>query len=240
MITPHPSSLTASSRCATVSSPRFLTRVLTLVPSPHAQPRPRAWQIACIVTNANLEPLDDGVEYIAHADAAVLDSMNEWSVTVALPSSHPRSNSQQGAYTTSATHAVNQRVWQVRQTAWQGTHHQSSACDSGSPHHAYTLALFPFSQTGLTAACLASPHTLAAIDTLVSTYVRRHFPAGSRALLAGNSVHADAAFIRKDLPELASLLHYRILDVSSVREMVARWYPKVEEQRPRSVEAEHR
>lgn len=45
------------------------------------------------------------------------------------------------------------------------------------------------------------------------------------ALLAGNSVHADKAFINKDLPLLASKLHYRILDVSSIKEIGRRWYP---------------
>lgn len=55
---------------------------------------------------------------------------------------------------------------------------------------------------------------------------------------AGNSVHADRAFINKDLPKLASLLHYRILDVSSIKELTARWYPNL--QRPRKEDSAHR
>jgi len=62
------------------------------------------------------------------------------------------------------------------------------------------------------------------------------------ALLAGNSVHADRAFINKDLPLLASKLHYRILDVSSIKELARRWYPKAlaESRLKRKEDAEHR
>lgn len=65
------------------------------------------------------------------------------------------------------------------------------------------------------------------VDDLVATYVAQHFPPGfSMALLAGNSVHADRAFINKDLPKLAEKLHYRILDVSTIKELASRWYPE--------------
>ena len=50
--------------------------------------------------------------------------------------------------------------------------------------------------------------------------------------LAGNSVHADKAFIRKDMPELHEFLHYRIVDVSTIKECVIRWMP-VEFKAPR-------
>ena len=43
--------------------------------------------------------------------------------------------------------------------------------------------------------------------------------------LAGNSVHMDKAFLRKDMPRLHNFLHYRIVDVSTVKELVARWMP---------------
>lgn len=51
-------------------------------------------------------------------------------------------------------------------------------------------------------------------------------------------MHADRAFINKDLPKLAALLHYRILDVSSIKELTARWYPEL--QRPRKEDSAHR
>lgn len=75
------------------------------------------------------------------------------------------------------------------------------------------------------------------VDDLVSAYVSKHFPDGM-ALLAGNSVHADKAFIKKDLPKVASLLHYRILDVSSFKEVARRWYPQL--QLPRKEDSAHR
>lgn len=77
------------------------------------------------------------------------------------------------------------------------------------------------------------------VDSLISTYILKHFPPGSGpALLAGSSVHADRAFIDKDLPQTASLLHYRILDVSSIKELARRWYPNV--RGPRKEDSSHR
>jgi len=58
------------------------------------------------------------------------------------------------------------------------------------------------------------------------------------AILAGNSVHADRAFINKDLPQLASLLHYRIIDVSSIKELAIRWYTGIST--PRKESSRHR
>lgn len=53
-------------------------------------------------------------------------------------------------------------------------------------------------KTGLTASCLSSKLTMAEVDDSVASYVKQHFPPGySMALLAGNSVHADRAFINK-------------------------------------------
>ncbi|GAA6062869.1 hypothetical protein JCM10212_000791 [Sporobolomyces blumeae] len=97
-------------------------------------------------------------------------------------------------------------------------------------------------KTGLTQACLDSKYSMEEVDSLVSAYVAKHFPAPTLALLAGNSVHADRSFINKDLPLLASKLHYRILDVSSIKELARRWYPKAVAQSKlkRKEEADHR
>ncbi|GAA5829519.1 hypothetical protein JCM5353_001279 [Sporobolomyces roseus] len=97
-------------------------------------------------------------------------------------------------------------------------------------------------KTGLTRACLNSQHSMEEVDSLVTAYVTKHFPPSTPALLAGNSVHADRAFINKDLPLLASKLHYRILDVSSIKELARRWYPKAlaESRLKRKEDAEHR
>jgi len=48
-----------------------------------------------------------------------------------------------------------------------------------------------------------------------------------RAPLAGNTVGMDKAFLERDMPELMALLHYRVVDVSSIKELVRRWYPRV-------------
>lgn len=60
----------------------------------------------------------------------------------------------------------------------------------------------------------------------VLDYVREHCPDGSRPPLAGNTVGTDRAFIARDLPELETFLHYRIVDVSSIKELARRWYPR--------------
>lgn len=60
----------------------------------------------------------------------------------------------------------------------------------------------------------------------VLTYVRTHCPDGSRPPLAGNTVATDRSFLARDMPTLESFLHYRIVDVSSIKELSRRWYPR--------------
>ena len=60
----------------------------------------------------------------------------------------------------------------------------------------------------------------------VLAYVRAHCPEGSRPPLAGNTVGTDRAFISRDMKELDAFLHYRIVDVSSIKELARRWYPR--------------
>ena len=57
-------------------------------------------------------------------------------------------------------------------------------------------------------------------------YITSHVPDSFRAPLAGSSVYVDRIFIRRDLPRVDSYLHYRIIDVSSFKELVRRWYPR--------------
>lgn len=67
---------------------------------------------------------------------------------------------------------------------------------------------------------------MAQVDALCTAYVAQHFPPGfSLALLAGNSVGTDKIFLEKDLPQLHDLLHYRVLDVSTLKELASRWNP---------------
>jgi oligoribonuclease len=67
---------------------------------------------------------------------------------------------------------------------------------------------------------------LAEAEDLVLGYVRQHVPEPRRAPLCGNSVGTDRGFIARDMPALDDYLHYRIVDVSSVKELARRWYPR--------------
>ena len=58
-------------------------------------------------------------------------------------------------------------------------------------------------------------------------YVREHVPEPRTAPLAGNSIATDRGFIARDMPELDAHLHYRMVDVCSIKELCRRWYPRV-------------
>ena len=68
--------------------------------------------------------------------------------------------------------------------------------------------------------------TLREAEERVLEYVREHVPEPGKAALAGNTVGTDRAFLARDMPELESWLHYRIVDVSSIKELTRRWYPR--------------
>ena len=68
--------------------------------------------------------------------------------------------------------------------------------------------------------------TLEEAEQQVLGYIREFCPEGSRPPLAGNTVATDRAFLSRDMPDLESYLHYRIVDVSSIKELSRRWYPR--------------
>jgi oligoribonuclease len=68
--------------------------------------------------------------------------------------------------------------------------------------------------------------TLEDAEQQVLGYIREHCPEGSRPPLAGNTVATDRAFLARDMPDLESFLHYRIVDVSSIKELSRRWFPR--------------
>lgn len=74
---------------------------------------------------------------------------------------------------------------------------------------------------------LATGTTLADAQEQVLQYVRQWVPEGGKAPLAGNSVGTDKVFLDRDMPELIGHLHYRVIDVSSIKELARRWYPRV-------------
>ncbi len=121
-------------------------------------------EIACIVTDGELNPLDEGVDVVIKPPAEALDGMPE--------------------------------VVREMHTA-----------------------------SGLLAE-LAAGLTLAEAQDLVLGYVRKHVPQARRVPLCGNSIATDRAFLARDMPELDAFLHYRMIDVSSVKELARRWYPR--------------
>ena len=63
-------------------------------------------------------------------------------------------------------------------------------------------------------------------------YIRKFCSEGSRPPLAGNTVATDRSFLIRDMPTLESFLHYRIVDVSSIKELSRRWFPRAYYQAP--------
>ncbi len=67
---------------------------------------------------------------------------------------------------------------------------------------------------------------LATAEGVVLDYVRSHVPEARKAPLAGNTVGTDRLFLSRDMPMLETHLHYRIVDVSSIKELARRWFPR--------------
>ena len=67
---------------------------------------------------------------------------------------------------------------------------------------------------------------VAEAEQAVLDYVRGHVPEARKAPLAGSSVYVDRAFLARQMPSLDAHLHYRLVDVSSVKELSRRWYPR--------------
>lgn len=83
------------------------------------------------------------------------------------------------------------------------------------------------SRSGLIDEAKASAVDLATAETMVLDYVSQHVKQPKTAPLAGNSIATDRAFIARDMPKLDSYLHYRMIDVSSIKELCRRWYPRI-------------
>jgi oligoribonuclease len=82
-------------------------------------------------------------------------------------------------------------------------------------------------RSGLTEEVRRSAVTLAEAEQQVLEYVRKYVPEGRSAPLAGNSIATDRGFISRDMPRLDAHLHYRMVDVSSIKELCRRWYPRI-------------
>jgi oligoribonuclease len=80
--------------------------------------------------------------------------------------------------------------------------------------------------SGLTQEVLASKVTLKEAEQQVLAYIKEWVPEGRKAPLCGNSIATDRGFLTRDMPGLDEWLHYRMVDVSSVKELARRWYPR--------------
>ncbi|CAN5371393.1 oligoribonuclease [soil metagenome] len=81
--------------------------------------------------------------------------------------------------------------------------------------------------SGLTELVRQSKVTLGQAEQQVLDYVRQFIPEPRTAPLCGNSIATDRGFIARDMPSLDAHLHYRMIDVSSIKELARRWYPRV-------------
>ena len=82
-------------------------------------------------------------------------------------------------------------------------------------------------RSGLTEEIRRSTVTVAEAEKQVLDYIKRFVKEPRTAPLAGNSIATDRAFIARDMPELDNFLHYRMIDVSTIKELCHRWFPYI-------------
>jgi oligoribonuclease len=81
-------------------------------------------------------------------------------------------------------------------------------------------------KSGLTEEVRASSVSMAEAEDAVLDYIRTFVPDRRTAPLCGNSIATDRGFLARDMPRLDDFLHYRMVDVSSIKELCRRWYPR--------------
>jgi oligoribonuclease len=94
-------------------------------------------------------------------------------------------------------------------------------------------------RSGLLPAIAASTITLADAGAATLDFIREHVPAPRSVPLCGNSIGTDRRFLAAYLPDIENYLHYRSVDVSTIKELALRWSPDVVERAPRK-ETTHR
>ncbi|GAB3016041.1 oligoribonuclease [Mycobacterium bourgelatii] len=82
-------------------------------------------------------------------------------------------------------------------------------------------------RSGLIDEVKASTVDMATAEAMVLDYINEHVKQPKTAPLAGNSIATDRSFIARDMPNLDAFLHYRMIDVSSIKELCRRWYPRI-------------
>jgi len=132
-------------------------------------------EIACIVTDASLTALDDGVQLVVHADADALARMGDF----------------------------------VREM---------------------------HTKSGLLPEIEHSTISVAAAQKATLDYIKQHVAVAASAPLCGNSIGTDRRFLDRYMHELDTYLHYRSIDVSSLKELCRRWHPTLYRKRPGKAE----
>ena len=102
---------------------------------------------------------------------------------------------------------------------------------------ALLVAMDPFvvqmhTSSGLLTAIRESTITLEQAGAQTLEFIKKHVPEPRTIPLCGNSIGTDRRFLSKYLPEIENYLHYRSVDVSTIKELVKRWYPGLEISRP--------
>jgi oligoribonuclease len=92
-------------------------------------------------------------------------------------------------------------------------------------------------RSGLLEAIRASTTSLEAAGEQTLAFIREHAPEPRSVPLCGNSIGTDRRFLAAYLPAIEDHLHYRSIDVSSLKELVRRWYPRVRQARPQKLGA---
>jgi len=87
-------------------------------------------------------------------------------------------------------------------------------------------------KSGLTEQVRASVLTVPEAEDRILSYITTHVPEPRSAPLCGNSIATDRSFLARDMPKLDEHLHYRMVDVSSIKELAKRWYPRVYQAQP--------
>lgn len=82
-------------------------------------------------------------------------------------------------------------------------------------------------KSGLTEAVRVATATVAEAEEMIMEYLVEFVPDPRSAPLCGNSIATDRGFLARDMPRLDNHLHYRMIDVSSIKELCRRWYPRV-------------
>lgn len=135
-------------------------------------------EIACVVTDAELQLVDDGVQIVVHQDDATLARMDDF-----VRNMHTKS--------------------------------------------------------GLLAEIPAATQDVAGAQRAVLDYLKQHIAKEASTPLCGNSIGMDRRFLARYMPDIDNYLHYRSIDVSSLKELCRRWYPAVYRKRPNKAE-QHR